>query len=277
MAELGFATLGNKGRALMARANIPMSKIYLLFREAFKTATDLDLLVVTTIGKKKATRHDHFYGKNPKWMKCLRTWGEAGTVKVKTNTTPKVADRGVHCTFIGYAHDHDCDVYRMWNPKTERVHITRDVIWMKQMMFTKGVEDAVIKINNDNAEEGQGDDEKPADPGTVEDNGTDDESQDDSSDEVPVEEDEPWNNMTTQSVRSVRAPSRLIAEVGTSALGLTKAEENYYALLDQGGEAEFDPEELICIGAALGGGFENTQELHVKKYKEAMKGPDKQK
>jgi hypothetical protein len=65
--------------------------------------------------------------------------------------------------------------------------------------------------------------------------------------------------------------------VGASALGLTKAEENYYALLDQGGEVEFDPEELICIGAALGGGFENTQELHVKKYKEAMKGPGKQK
>jgi hypothetical protein len=78
---------------------------------------------------------------------------------------------------------------------------------------------------------------------------------------------------------SVRAPSRLIAELGASDIGLTKAEENYYAFLDQGGgvEAEFDPEELICVGAALGGGFQNTQELHVKKYKNAMKGPDKDK
>jgi hypothetical protein len=88
---------------------------------------------------------------------------------------------------------------------------------------------------------------------------------------------EAWNDVTTRSGRSVRAPSRLITEVGASALGLTKAEENYYALLDQGGEAEFDPEELICIGAALGRGFQNTQELHVKNYKEAMKGPDKDK
>jgi hypothetical protein len=54
---------------------------------------------------------------------------------------------------------------------------------MKQMMFTKGIEDAVIEINNYNADEGQGDDEKPVDPGNVEDNGTDDESKDDSSDE----------------------------------------------------------------------------------------------
>jgi hypothetical protein len=179
----------------------------LLFREAFKTATDLDSLVVTTVGEKKATRHDHFYGKNPKWMKFLRTWGEAGTVKFKTKTTPKLADRGKHCMFIGYADDHDCNVYRMWNPKMERVHITRDVIWMKQMMFTKGVEEAVIEINNDNADEGQGDDENPVDPGNIEDNGTDDESEDDSSDEEPVEEDEPWNDVATRSVRSVRAPS----------------------------------------------------------------------
>jgi hypothetical protein len=210
----------------MVRANIPVNKRYLLFREAFKKATDLDSLVITTVGTKKATRHEHFYGKNPKWMIFLRAWGEAGIVKVKTKTTPKVADLGVHCMFIAYADDHDGDIYRMWNPKTERVHITRDVIWMKQMMFTKGVEGPVIEVNNHNTNGRQGEDEKPADPGKVKDNGTDDESEDDSSDEEPVKEDEPWSDVTTRSGRSVRAPSRLIAEVGASALGITKAEEN---------------------------------------------------
>jgi hypothetical protein len=65
--------------------------------------------------------------------------------------------------FIGYADDHE--VYHMWNPKTERVHITRDVICMKQMMFTKGVEDPIIEVKNDNTDEGQGDNENPTDPG----------------------------------------------------------------------------------------------------------------
>jgi hypothetical protein len=83
--------------------------------------------------------------------------------------------------------------------------------------------------------------------------------------------------VTTRSGRSVRAPSCLIAEVGASELGVSKAEENEYALLDQGDEAEFDPDELICIGAAFGEGFQNTQELHVKEYKEAKNGPDKDK
>jgi hypothetical protein len=113
MAELVFANLVNKGIELMVRANIPLNKRYLLFREAFKTATYLYSLVVTTMGTKKATRHEHFYGTNPKWMKFLRTWGEAGTVKVKTKMTPKLADRGVHYMFIGYADDHDGNVYRM--------------------------------------------------------------------------------------------------------------------------------------------------------------------
>jgi hypothetical protein len=109
------------------------------------------------------------------------------------------------------------------------------------MMFTKGLEEAVIEINNDNAEEGHGEYKKPADPGTAEDNRTDDESEDASSDEEPVKEEQPWNDVTTRVGRSVRAPSRLIKEVGASALRLTKAKENYYALLDQGDEAEFDP------------------------------------
>jgi hypothetical protein len=56
--------------------------------------------------------------------------------------------------FIGYADDHDGDIYCTWNPKTERVHITRDFIWMKQMMFKKGIEEPVIEVNNDNTENG---------------------------------------------------------------------------------------------------------------------------
>jgi hypothetical protein len=75
LAELGFAFFGNKVRALMVRANIPMKPRYTLFREAFQTATDLYSLVITTVVTKKATRHEHIYGCNPKWMKFLHIWG----------------------------------------------------------------------------------------------------------------------------------------------------------------------------------------------------------
>ena len=37
---------------------------------------------------------------------------------------------------------------------------------------------------------------------------------------------------------------------------------------------EFDNCEVACIGAGIGGGFENTAELHVMKYDEAMQSDD---
>ena len=137
MAELGFAVLSNKGRALLIRANVPWKYCIHLYREALKTATDLDGLVMVTVNGKKATRFEHMFGENPRWAKHLKLFGEAGTVKIATSTSPKLADSGAQCMMVGYADSHDGDVYRMWSPVTRRDHLTRDVIWMKQMMFQK--------------------------------------------------------------------------------------------------------------------------------------------
>ena len=113
LAEVGFATLANRGRAMMHYANIPIAIRPRVWTEAMRTATLLDGLVVTTIDNKVATRYEHWCGKNPEFAKHLRTWGEAGTVKIKTDTTPKLADRGVQCMFVGYAVDHPGDCYNM--------------------------------------------------------------------------------------------------------------------------------------------------------------------
>jgi hypothetical protein len=50
--------------------------------------------------------------------------------------------------FIRYVGDHDGDVYLMWIPKMERVHITCNIIWTKQMMLTKEVEEPMAELNN---------------------------------------------------------------------------------------------------------------------------------
>jgi hypothetical protein len=54
---------------------------------------------------------------------------------------------------------------------------------------------------------------------------------------------------------------------------LTAAEVHYYATIKELGKY---PGEFGCVGAGLGGGFLNTQELHVMKSKQAMKTKDKQ-
>lgn len=48
---------------------------------------------------------------------------------------------------------------------------------------------------------------------------------------------------------------------------LTSAEEHYHETMQDAGEYSF---EVCCVGTGIGGGFENTNELHVLKYDEAM-------
>ena len=52
---------------------------------------------------------------------------------------------------------------------------------------------------------------------------------------------------------------------------------DYYELLIEEDEDDDDDNELACVGAGLGGRFENTNELHAMNYKAAMKTPDKKK
>jgi len=79
----------------------------------------------------------------------LRTWGEAGVVKIRGITTPKVDDRGVPCMFVGYSEDHPGDTYRMYNPAKSSIHETRDVIWLRRMFFQKPLSPSEFQVQTD--------------------------------------------------------------------------------------------------------------------------------
>ena len=120
---------------MMIAANIPQALRYVLFKEAFKHATNMDNLVIININGKEATRFEHFGDKLPTFVKAMKTWGKAGVVTLKNKATPKVGDRGKVCIFVGYADMHASDCYRMFDPETKRVHTTRDVRWLKRWYF----------------------------------------------------------------------------------------------------------------------------------------------
>ena len=67
LAELGFAVLANRGRALMTRANVPVHYQFKLFREAFKTATLLDALLIVKIDREEKSRVEHWSGNKPEY------------------------------------------------------------------------------------------------------------------------------------------------------------------------------------------------------------------
>jgi hypothetical protein len=66
--------------------------------------------------------------------------------------------------------------------------------------------------------------------------------------------------------------------MGTTAImtAATKREKNYYEmLLDEDVDCKEENDEISCFGAGIQGGFKSSKELHVMKYKQAMKTPDK--
>ena len=261
LAELALASIASKGRSLMSAANIPTKIRYKVWVKAFQHATDLDGLVVMVLDGKTATRYEQWCGKLPKWTQHLRTWGESGTVKIKTDTTPKIADRGIQCMFVGYSVDHDGDCFDMWHPKTNKVYITRDVIWLNRMYYSADCQEGVVATSNLDAT-------------------------DDTEEEWPIvdqqhptaAENEPHGSgvLTTATQEIPAGTTRsgasfrdiAAANLAQNTVQLTQAESNYLQYMKEFGE-------IACVGAGVGGGFDNTTELHVMKYNEAMKSRDK--
>jgi hypothetical protein len=176
----------------------------------------------------ETTRYEIFYqGIKPKWVAHLRTWGEAGVVKLKTLSTAKLEDRGVTCMFVGYAEDHSSDCYRMWDPKTNSFHVTRDIIWLRRMFFNKSVfgkDDFIVTLphpvtsvndndyaavdfeDDDSIEKNRNNDEENGQNGSVSEAGE--------SNTPQLETDNIVREVvtTTRSGRNVYAPQRLIAQ-----------------------------------------------------------------
>ena len=270
-----------------------MALQYIISHEAFNCATQLDGLVLVTINGVTKTRYEHWVGKNPTFAKYLRTWGEAGTVKVKTKTSPKLKDKGVHCMFVGYATEHSGDTYRMYDPKTNCIRVSRDVIWLKRMYFEqppRAREMTIEPIMFDIVREGE---QQPL-PDEIDEDGDvteeseeiEAQSQEDGegesvSDDNDINEplDQHDNNTTntpaagshtttTTSRQTVNRP----AWMDEYEMGLTAAELKYYEAMKLMSSTDI---ELGLVGAGLGDGITNTKELHVMGYDEAMNQDDR--
>jgi hypothetical protein len=134
---VGFHVLFNQGRAIMHNAKVPRKCCYLLWREAFQTATKLE-------------GYKHWNGDNPKFAANLRTWGEAGVVKFRHKFTKKIDDRRYICMFVGYPDNHYDDTFRMWDPRSKREHITCNISWLNtmyfSMIFTNNFDNSTLSI-----------------------------------------------------------------------------------------------------------------------------------
>ena len=279
LAEVSISTIAMRGRAMMHRANLPLEYRNLLWTTAFDTATLLDGLIVIKIDGVSQTR-EHWCGQLPKFAHHLRTWGEAGTVKISTDTSKKLNDRGAHCLFVGYCKDHAGDVYRMFNPTTKMIYLTRDVVWLRRMYFVPPpsvphlmvspvvdpstyadcddlplIDDAapfIEMIPDENPENPQPDskDEPEAiahepmeiERPTVE---TIDQATDADDNVSVLTSATPRREQVTRTGRHIRPPRRLIEEyacagINFQQLSLSRAEQNYYHTMSSLGHEDSD-------------------------------------
>ena len=205
----------------------------------------------------KQSRYEQVPKKKTKFVKYLCTIGEAGTVKITTNTTPKLQDRGIHCIFVGYALNHPEGCYRMYDPASHRVRQSRNVVWLHRMFYEKRNNNAELNTNNVSVGNLQNNDNGDLQfvevgEGVIEDLSTtvhqeeenntvpinykaDESNQGAYGNDTSVQHDENNENkknklgtVTTSGCIS-QCPAQLIEEMGETAL--TAAEQNYYFAL----------------------------------------------
>ncbi len=97
--------------------------------------TYLNNLVLVTVQGETKTRWEHAGFKLPLWSKNLCTYGEAGMVK--EGKCRKVFNHRVTMMFIGYNQNNPDHCYRMFNPASGRVTLTRDIIWLGRMFYPR--------------------------------------------------------------------------------------------------------------------------------------------
>ena len=81
-----------------------------------------------------------FFGEMLGFAWNLFTVGEASTVKIKTDPTPKLEDCSVLCLFVGYSLTKPNGYYQMYDQKMHRVCIMYDVVRLHQMSYQKQIQ-----------------------------------------------------------------------------------------------------------------------------------------
>ena len=139
MVERAFATLYGKLRATYLKTNMNENLKNKLKGEAVRTITIADNL--TYRGRNGFCPYEKFYRKKPLDIKYLRRFGEIGILANRKKLKAKSEDRGTKCYFVGYADDHTPDTYRMYNPNTGKIVLSRDIRWLDTFELTPDIKE----------------------------------------------------------------------------------------------------------------------------------------
>ena len=163
--ERKFATLFGRSRAMLNQAGFNEELRHGLWAEAANLATLLDSITVKA-GEEKCA-YEKFFGKLPKWVRYLRTFGEVGIIKDNEKMQGKLNNKGREAVFVGYPNEsHAGNVYRFYMTEKKSIALSRDVLWTGKFWYdytnpSSGkdlfIEDMIVDANEDIPEEAEED------------------------------------------------------------------------------------------------------------------------
>jgi hypothetical protein len=131
--ERKFATLWGRVRAMMEGAQLSKAQRRVMWSEAANTATDFETYF-PVLGDSHGSA-SKFFGKGYKSIvDSPKIFGEACIITKHEKIKAKLADRGKLCMWMGYAKDHKAGTYRIYNPTTRKLFLSRDVTFLRKSM-----------------------------------------------------------------------------------------------------------------------------------------------
>ena len=130
--ERAYQTLYNRVRAMLNGGGFDGKTRNIMWAECASTATLLENIIV----KRNQTKspYEIMFGEKSKIINHLKIFGEMGVVKVNYDgMRAKLENKGSTMIFTGYSLKHGSGVFRMMNPQTYKIVITRDVVWLNKM------------------------------------------------------------------------------------------------------------------------------------------------
>ena len=71
--------------------------------------------------------HLRFYGENPKIIGLFSEFGRIAYVTMRKIIREQIKDKTLKAIIVGYAENHICDMYKIYNPNTNRFIMIRDI------------------------------------------------------------------------------------------------------------------------------------------------------
>ena len=127
-AEKKIHILWQRAMTMMVTANLKVESQNKFWAEAVSTANYLEDLVIKAQRDKPAL--ECWTDKSvSKWVKRLVEFGRIGVANKKDKLIGKMKMKGFTIVMVGYAMNHGPGTYRVYNPSSNRIIITRDVEW----------------------------------------------------------------------------------------------------------------------------------------------------